>query len=64
MHVTCIANMGDFIAYPKGIVKDGTRCQYGQVTNKDICIGGKCVVRQCNLSHNSALPMAYSSKII
>ena len=34
-----------YVVYPKGTVKDGTRCQYGQITNNDICIGGKCVVR-------------------
>jgi len=39
---------GRFIVYPKGIVKDGTRCQYGQVTKNDICIGGKCVPVGCD----------------
>ena len=50
-----------FIVYPKGTVKDGTRCQYGQVTNNDICIGGKCVVRWYNNS-NAILSKASSSK--
>ena len=31
--------------YPKGLVKDGTRCRYGVEKDKDICIGGKCTVR-------------------
>lgn len=34
-----------FMLYPKGLVKDGTRCRYGVEKDKDICIGGKCTVR-------------------
>lgn len=34
-----------FAYYPKGLVKDGTRCRNGVEKDNDICIGGKCMVR-------------------
>ena len=39
-----------FTYYPKGLVKDGTRCRYKVEEDNDVCIGGKCMVRCFKLS--------------
>ncbi|XP_078379206.1 A disintegrin and metalloproteinase with thrombospondin motifs 18-like isoform X2 [Oculina patagonica] len=36
------------LAYLKGLVKNGTRCQYRNENVKDICIGGKCMPVGCD----------------
>ncbi|XP_078379200.1 A disintegrin and metalloproteinase with thrombospondin motifs 6-like isoform X2 [Oculina patagonica] len=37
-----------FTYYPKGLVKDGTRCRNGVKKDNDICIGGKCMPVGCD----------------
>ena len=32
------------LLYPKGLVKDGTKCLHGSKEGNDLCIGGKCMV--------------------
>ena len=33
-----------YLLYPKGFVKDGTKCLHGANEGNDVCIGGKCMV--------------------